>query len=624
MIGDATSVPAPLPAARKPGGSLLRVLPWLFVLGLAAALAGVSAARSIKRYDELRPGWSWDLAYYNQWFWALTQGDGKITVRPIGPWVQEGPSVWTMNYLAPVRLAVAAVYRFFPGPQTLLVVQAIVFWLVVPAAFTLVRSESRSTVMAISAAALVPLTPLLWPLALNDFRELQLAIPFVLWAVQGVRSRDVRLTASSAVCLLACRQEYALLVSSLAILPPREPEDIARRYRWARALWLAGLAWLLFGFLLYLRWAVNPYAWEIFLGELRGERAPIFLATRQAGLCLALGLGSWSLLALLAPRAAVLALPWLWTLCNGRWDLAWIGTELWHHVRYTSPMVATVLAAGCLGYARLFVWLSPRRDRWVLLISAWVLAAIGLRAADFTLESWFARVPRPISAAEAVELWKWIDQVDPNDGVIAQYEMSAPLSSRQLLFSYGMTQHRPRGYPQLAPEITWLFYRKEDIDPAQFTDQGFRIVHDGPHALVLHRERQAPAPSSPESPSPSPKRLVGQGANNWEEALGNFYLVLGDLLRTALFLAPGVGLLLWSRRRRSLTALIPDEESPRSKLHNALVFTLMFGASAGAMIMAAGIAYFSWTPLQFGSILFSASLAVTLPLLYKLRGTTIS
>src|SRR5262249_11294754 len=159
--------------------------------------------------------------------------------------------------------------------ETLLIIQATVIWLVVPAAYSLVRSESKSTGLALSAAALVPLTPLLWPLAFNDFRELQLAPPFVLWAVQGVRARNLRLTALGVVGLLACRQECALLVASLAILPPREPEEVGSRYVWAQVLWFTGLGWLLFGFLVYSRWMVNSFAWKIFLRELSGQQAPI-------------------------------------------------------------------------------------------------------------------------------------------------------------------------------------------------------------------------------------------------------------------------------------------------------------------------------------------------------------
>ena len=80
-----------------------------------------------------------------------------------------------MNYLAPIRLAIVPIYRLYPGPIVLLVIQNVMFWWVIPAAYTLVRSESRSEAVALSAAALVPLTPLFWPLVWNDFRELQLA-----------------------------------------------------------------------------------------------------------------------------------------------------------------------------------------------------------------------------------------------------------------------------------------------------------------------------------------------------------------------------------------------------------------------------------------------------------------
>ena len=105
-----------------PGNSSSRRA-WLFIVMLTAALTGISTYQSLRRYQELRSGWSWDLAYYNQWFWALTQGDGIVTVRPVSAYAQEGPSIWKMNYLAPIRLALVPFYRMLPGPLTLLVIQ---------------------------------------------------------------------------------------------------------------------------------------------------------------------------------------------------------------------------------------------------------------------------------------------------------------------------------------------------------------------------------------------------------------------------------------------------------------------------------------------------------------------
>jgi len=115
----------------------------------------------------------------------------------------------------------------------LLAIQSVIFWLVIPAAFSLVRAESGSERVALSAAMLVPLMPLGWPLVWNDFRELQLALPFVLWAIQGWRGRDPRLASVAIAGMLACRQEYAFVVASMSLLPARDAEDAATRRRWA-------------------------------------------------------------------------------------------------------------------------------------------------------------------------------------------------------------------------------------------------------------------------------------------------------------------------------------------------------------------------------------------------------
>jgi hypothetical protein len=71
-----------------------RLVSWLLVASLTAALTAVTTVQALRRYHELRTGWSWDLAYYNQWFWSLTQADGQLSVRPVASYAEEGPSVW--------------------------------------------------------------------------------------------------------------------------------------------------------------------------------------------------------------------------------------------------------------------------------------------------------------------------------------------------------------------------------------------------------------------------------------------------------------------------------------------------------------------------------------------------
>ena len=299
-------------------------LGWLVVVMLTATLTAVSTYQSLRRYEELRSGWSWDLAYYNQWFWALTQGDGTLSVRPVSAYAQEGPSIWKMNYLAPIRLAIVPFYAMFPDPRTLIVLQNVVFWWVIPAAYSLVRSESRSRGVALSAALLVPMTPLFWPLVWNDFRELQLVAPFILWAIQGVRSRSVRLAAVGIVGMLACRQEFAVIVMTFALLPPRRPESLDVTLRWRRATVLVGLCWVLFGFFGYLRLMVGRGAPDAFIDQFLGPKASISETLRTSAEALILGMGGWAVLMCLAPRVAILAVPWIWSLCSGRWAIRFL------------------------------------------------------------------------------------------------------------------------------------------------------------------------------------------------------------------------------------------------------------------------------------------------------------
>ena len=68
---------------------------------LTATMTTVSTYQSLRRYEELRSGWSWDLAYYNQWYWALATAMARSRSARVSAYAQEGPSVWKMNYLCP-------------------------------------------------------------------------------------------------------------------------------------------------------------------------------------------------------------------------------------------------------------------------------------------------------------------------------------------------------------------------------------------------------------------------------------------------------------------------------------------------------------------------------------------
>jgi hypothetical protein len=479
-----SAVHTPIPDSRTQANPWLS---WLLVATLTAALTGMSSYQSGRQYQELRSGWSWDLAYYNQWFWALTQGDGKLTIRPISAYAQEGPSIWKMNYLAPIRLALAPLYRLVPGPLTLILIQNVMFWWVIPAAYTLVRSEARSEWVALSAAALVPLTPLFWPLVWNDFRELQLAGAFILWAVQGVRSRSVGWATLGIAGMLACRQEYAIMIATFAFLPPREPETLSVTLRWRRSLFLIGLLWMVVGFFGYLRFTAPPGTVNSFIDQFLGEKAPINQAVETSLETLLLGMGAWAILACLVPRVAILAFPWIWGPCSGQWAMRMLSKSEWHAVRYMMPMAALVLAAGLIGYARLAGWLRPIRFGQSAMVAIWVCAGlfcvIGLR--DVTAR--LASAPAPIDREEAEQVWAWIRQVGPTDAMMVDYEVSAPLSSRRLIYGCEMDANLPTGFPDLGPEFRWLFIRNTNRFYNPMLGQGFEVVHHGKNWTVARR-----------------------------------------------------------------------------------------------------------------------------------------
>ncbi len=480
--------PAGALEARPAPPAHTRAAGWLLVWLLTGALMAVTIREAVHRYDTFQTGWSWDLAYYNQWYWAITQGDGVLSVRPLASYAEEGPSVWKTNYLAPVRYLIVPVYRLWPDPRTLLVVHAVVLWLAIPAAYLLVLRESDSVACGLASALLLVATPLLRPLAENDFRELQLALPFAIVAIAGVRSRSLGLACLGVAGLLACRQEFALFVATLSLVPPRAPEPISRRYRWALTLTLLGLGWLLVGFFGFLAWVVGRTIPLQYLGEFVRPRPPLLAILRTMTEFLLVGLVPWSILMLAAPRLALIALPWAWSLSAGRWALGFIATEQWHHVRYAMPLVCAVVPAGLVGMARLWNGLAlmprPTLARGILLLASVTLLA----PAVVEMTRRLADRPLLVDPTEVAELWRWIGQIPPEAGVLAHYDLTAPLSSRARLYSDIMEPNRPRGYPFALPGwLTWVLIRHGEIEPKILRDQGFEQVHDGRGFEVYRR-----------------------------------------------------------------------------------------------------------------------------------------
>jgi hypothetical protein len=464
-----------------------RLAPCLIVWGLALTLSIVSSRQSLERYRAFGSAWAWDLAYNNQWFWALVKGDQILSVRPMNLWGDEGPSIWVRTHLDPIRLLVVPFYAFSPGPETLIVANNVLIWLILPAAYGLIRSESRSVAVGLSGTALVPFTPILWPMLWNDFREMELALPFVIWAIHGFRLRSRPLAILGVVGMLASREEYSMMVATFALLPPKDDEEIGTTYAWAKAAVLVGVAWWLFAFLGSQALMVTPSAPAIYFEHFNEHEQPLFETGKIVFDYLTFGLASWSLLALLAPRVAFLGLPWLWGVSKGRWALGFLGNWTWSKVRYAAPFTSVLIASGLIGYARLGDWTLRRRGGVALLVLIWLASASSMTLAARDLLRRMDRIEQPISTKEAKAIWSWIDRVGPDDAVLASYEVSAPLSSRKRLYSNRLNFNFPPGYPRLDSEFRWVSLRKSDGGPEVWTRQGFEVVYEGDFLRIYRR-----------------------------------------------------------------------------------------------------------------------------------------
>jgi hypothetical protein len=287
--------------------------------------------------------------------------------------------------------------------------------------------------------------------------------------------------------MLACRQEYAVMVATFAFLPPRTPEPLNKSLLWRRNILLLGLLWLMFGFLGYLRFAASLNTVEAYIEQFLGPRAPFGRTLETSLETVLLGMGAWALVACLAPRVALLALPWIWGPCSERWAMGQLATSEWHNVRYVMPMAAILLAAGLIGYGRLANWLLPRRGGRAMIMVVWICSALFCGVGLRDVASRLSHSPVPIDREEAAQVWDWIRQVDSADAVIVDYELAAPLSSRREIYGCELDSNLPRGFSRLGPGFHWLFIRNTNRFYNRLLGQGFDIVHRGTYVTVARR-----------------------------------------------------------------------------------------------------------------------------------------
>ncbi|MCX5198913.1 DUF2079 domain-containing protein [Streptomyces sp. NBC_00249] len=299
--------------------------------GLAVLLFLAYSALSVGRHRRMEAS-SWDLGIYEQ------------VVRAYA-WLQppvadlKGPGFNILgDHFSPVVALIAPLYRVFPGPVTLLVVQAALLALsALPVARASVRLLGQARGLALGAAY-----GLSWGIqrAVDfDFHEICFAVPLLAFALEALLARRWTTALAWGLPLLLVKEDLGVTLAALALVVAWRARAADRRAaRIAVAVAVVGVAAAALVFLVVIpSFAADGYAyWEKMDrpgGPLRG------LGTKLTTLAWVL-VPTTGLLALRSPLLLVAAPTLGWRFLSG--DAHYWSTD-WHYSAVLMPVVALAL-----------------------------------------------------------------------------------------------------------------------------------------------------------------------------------------------------------------------------------------------------------------------------------------
>ncbi|MCC6166221.1 MAG: DUF2079 domain-containing protein [Caldilineaceae bacterium] len=379
-----------------------------------------------------------DMGNLNQAIWNTAHGN----------WFHLTNQPGTVNRLSlhvePILLPIAALYRLYPQPPLLLVLQAMVVALGALPLFALARRQLHGDWAALAFALVYLLHPTIQAANWLEFHPVTLAPTFLLAAFYFLVAGRAGWFALFAVLAASCKEEMALLVFMLGLYAL----VIQRRARWGLITMALALVWAwLAVFVIQTRFAAGNIHWGRYgyLGETPGAMVASLLtrpglvwaqlAAAQAGDYLWKLLWPTGFLALLAPEALLLALPSL--AINLLADFPPMHQV--HTLIYAAPIVPFVLAAAVMGLARLRDWLGQRAawGRWVVPGMAGLVLLLGL--VDQRLHGYLPGSGNALALTvtehhrRAAPL---IAQITPDAKVSAQDRLNPHVSGRETVYIF--------------------------------------------------------------------------------------------------------------------------------------------------------------------------------------------
>lgn len=210
--------------------------PWVVAFGAFAVLAVVYIVYAVRRFERL--GFTgWDLGIFTQAVSAYGRFEAPIV--PL-----EGTDVNLLgDHFQPWIALIGPIYRVFPSPITLLVVQALLFAV---AAVPIVRLATKNLGVVIGVLIAIAYG-LSWGIAhalAFDFHEIALAVPLLAFSVVALVEERWRAALLYALPLVFCKEDLGLTVAVLAAVVAWRCGKPA--YRWAAGTAVWGLAWTAF------------------------------------------------------------------------------------------------------------------------------------------------------------------------------------------------------------------------------------------------------------------------------------------------------------------------------------------------------------------------------------------
>ncbi|MFB7183573.1 DUF2079 domain-containing protein [Streptomyces sp. NPDC056257] len=222
---DAAADPArPDPAPAKPARSKPLGNRWASPYAVAGGLFLVYLVLSVGRFR--RMDWaSWDLGIFEQAIRAYAH-----LQEPVADLKGPGANILG-DHFSPIIALAAPVYRLFPGPITLLVVQAALFALsAVPVTRAAGRLLGRARGVAVGIAY-----GLSWGVQRAvefDFHEIAFAMPLLAFSLEAVLARRWRAALLWALPLVLVKEDLGFTLAALAVVVAWRAWTTDRRTAW--------------------------------------------------------------------------------------------------------------------------------------------------------------------------------------------------------------------------------------------------------------------------------------------------------------------------------------------------------------------------------------------------------